>query len=197
MEKTEQNLKVIAASYGVQKLGPRQGRTISVGGTRLTWKARGADTGYANSIYEMDLPPGKGIPTNSHPYAEVFYVTMGHTDFLRIDDQGQEEWVRCGPGDTLIAPANALHAFHNRTDKPTRFLSSSGDYHEVALERYGQAVDIDAPLPPDKAPTEGEAQQYLEVLKDATVNVQMYFPQARAESGLAVLQEMAKRNASR
>ena len=29
MEKTEQNLKVIAASYGVQKLGPRQGRTIS------------------------------------------------------------------------------------------------------------------------------------------------------------------------
>ena len=42
-----------------------------------------------------------------------------------------------------------------------------------------------------------EAQQYLEVLKDATVNVQMYFPQATAESGLAVFQELAKRNASR
>jgi hypothetical protein len=55
----------------------------------------------------------------------------------------------------------------------------------------------DAPLPPDEEPTEEEAQQYLEVLKDATVNVQMYFPQARAESGLAVFQELAKRNASR
>jgi hypothetical protein len=29
---------------------------------------------------------------------------MGHTDFLRVDEQGQEEWVRCGPGDTLVAP---------------------------------------------------------------------------------------------
>jgi mannose-6-phosphate isomerase-like protein (cupin superfamily) len=90
MQKTEQNLKVVAASYGVKKLGIRQGRTIEVGGTRLTWKARGADTGYAKSIYEMDLPPGKGIPTHSHPYAEVFYVIIGHTDFLRIDDQGAE-----------------------------------------------------------------------------------------------------------
>ena len=141
--------------------------------------------------------PGRAFPLIANPYAEVFYVIMGHTDFLRIDDQGQEEWVRCGPGDTVIAPANALHAFHNRTDKPTRFLSSSGYYHEVALERYGQPVDIDAPLPPDEEPTEEEAQQYLEVLKDGTVNVQMYFPQARAESGLAVFQELAKRNASR
>jgi hypothetical protein len=77
-------------------------------------------------------PPGKGIQLHSHPYAEVFYVISGHTDFLRIDEQGQEEWVRCGSGDTLIARANTLHAFHNRTDKPTRFLSSSGYYHELA-----------------------------------------------------------------
>jgi hypothetical protein len=76
-------------------------------------------------------------------------------------------------------------------------LSSSGYYHEVALERYGQEIDIDAPLPPGKEPTEREAQQYLEVLKAATVNVQMYFPQAKAESGLAVFQELAKRNTSR
>ena len=197
MQKTKLNLKTIAASCGVKKLGPKEGRTIEVGGTRLTWKARGADTGYANSIYEMDLPPGKGIPIHSHTYAEVFYVIMGHTDFLRIDEQGEEEWVRCGPGETVIAPANALHGFHNRTDTPTRFLSSSGYYHEVALERYGQVADSNAPLSPDKEPTEQEAQQYLEVLKDATVSVQMYFPQATAESGLAVIQDLAKRNTLR
>jgi quercetin dioxygenase-like cupin family protein len=188
-----ENSKTILASYGVKKLGSKEGRTIEVGGTRLTWKARGADTGYANSIYEMDLPPGRGIPTHSHPYAEVFYVITGYTDFQRISEEGQEEWVRCGPGETLIAPANALHAFHNRTDKPTRFLSSSGYYHEVSLERYGRAVDIDAPLSPDKEPTEAEAEHYLEVLKDA-MSVQMYFPQSKAESGLAIFQELAKRN---
>jgi quercetin dioxygenase-like cupin family protein len=188
-----QNSKIISASYGVKKLGPKEGRTIEVGGVRLTWKARGADTGYANSIYEMDLPPGKGIPTHSHPYAEVFYVIAGYTDFLRINEEGQEEWVQCGAGETVIAPANALHAFHNRSDKPTRFLSSSGYYHEVSLERYGQAVDINAPLSPDKEPTEAEAEQYLEVLKDA-MGVQMYFPQSKAESGLAIFQELANRN---
>ena len=91
-------LKLIAASNGVRKLGPKEGRTKQVGDVRLTWKATGEDTGYATSFYEMDLPPGKGIPLHSHPYAEVFYVVMGYTDFLRVDEQGQEEWVRCGPG---------------------------------------------------------------------------------------------------
>jgi hypothetical protein len=57
--------------------------------------------------------------------AEVFYVISGHTDFLRVDENGREEWVRCGAGDTLVASMNALHAFHNRTDKPTRLISSS------------------------------------------------------------------------
>ena len=99
-------------------------------------------------------------------------------------------------GDTVIAPANALHAFHNRTDMPTRFLSSSGYYHEVSLERYANVVDINAPLS-DREPTEAEADEYLEVLKDATINVQMYFPQASADSGLAVFQDLGKRNTSR
>jgi quercetin dioxygenase-like cupin family protein len=78
----------IAASNGVKKLGPKEGRTKQVGDVRLTWKATGEDTGYATSVYEMDLPPGNGIPLHSHPYAEVFYVVMGYTDFLRVDEQG-------------------------------------------------------------------------------------------------------------
>ena len=57
-------------------------------------------------------------------------------------------------------------------------------------------VDINAPLS-DREPTEAEADEYLEVLKDATINVQMYFPQASADSGLAVFQDLGKRNTSR
>ena len=68
------DLKLIAASNGVKKLGPKEGRTKQVGDVRLTWKATGEDTGYATSFYEMDLPSGKGIPLHSHPDAEVFYV---------------------------------------------------------------------------------------------------------------------------
>jgi quercetin dioxygenase-like cupin family protein len=188
-------LKLIAASNGVRKLGPKEGRTKQVGDVRLTWKATGEDTGYATSFYEMDLPPGKGIPLHSHPYAEVFYVVMGHTDFLRVDEQGQEEWVRCGPGDTLVAPMNALHAFHNRTDKPSRFISSSVYYHEVFFETYAPTVDVNDPVPPKKEPTEAEGEQYLQLLKDA-MKVHMYAPQANASSGLEVLRELEKRNSN-
>jgi quercetin dioxygenase-like cupin family protein len=187
-------LQTIAASNGVKKVGLKEGRTIQIGNARLTWKATGKDTGYGTSFYEMDLAPGVGIPIHSHPYAEVFYVVSGHTDFLRIDEHGQEEWVRCGPGDTLIAPMNALHAFHNRTDKASRFISSSVYYHEVALDSYGQPVDVNDPLPPKRELTEDEANQYLEILKDATVSVHMYFPQASARSGLEVFHEIENRN---
>jgi quercetin dioxygenase-like cupin family protein len=191
----KENLQTIAASQGVKKLGPKEGRTIQVGGLRLTWKARGEDTGYAHGMYEMDLPPGKGIPVHSHPYVEVFYVVTGYTDFLRIDEQGREEWVRGGSGDTLMVPANALHAFHNRTNKPSRFLSVSNYYHEVSLERYGQPVDVDAPAAPEREPTQEEADQYLQLLRDA-MDVQMYFPESGAENGLAVFRELTKRNQS-
>jgi quercetin dioxygenase-like cupin family protein len=186
-------LKLIAASNGVKKLGPKEGRTKQVGGVRLTWKATGEDTGYSTSLYEMDLPPGKGIPLHSHPYAEVFYIVAGNTDFLRVNENGQEEWMRCGPGDTVVAPVNALHAFHNRTDRPTRFISSSVYYHEILLETFGQTVDVNDPLPPDGEPTETEADQYLQVLKDA-MRVHTYFPQANSSSGLEVLRNIKERN---
>lgn len=186
-------MKTIAASNGVKKIGPKEGRTIQIGNARLTWKATGEDTGYGTSVYEMDLAPGVGIPLHSHPYAEVFYVILGHTDFLRIDDQGQQKWVRCGPGDTLLAPINALHAFHNRTNKPSRFISSSVYYHQVALDRYGLAVDVEDPLSAAREPSLAEANQYLGILKDAMA-VDMYFPQANAHNGLEIFRDIEMRN---
>lgn len=186
-------MQTINASNGVRKLGHRQGKTIQVGDARLTWKATGADTGYTTSLYEMDLAPGSGIPVHSHPYAEVFYVVSGHVDFLRFDEKDHEEWVRCGPGDTVLAPINALHAFHNRTSEPCRFISSSVYYHEVLFNSYAVPVDIDAPAPERRKPSNEEADQYLQILKDA-IKVDVYFPQANAKSGIEVLQEIESRN---
>ena len=186
-------METITASKGVKKLGPKEGRTIQIGNVRLTWKATGADTGYGTSVYEMDLAAGAGIPVHSHPYAEVFYVVSGHTDFLRFDEQGKEEWLRCGPGDTLVAAVNALHAFHNRTNKPSRFISSSVYYHEVALDKYGLPVDVNDPCPAQGEPSEAAADQYLEVLKDA-MSVHMYFPQQYAPGALEVFRDIERRN---
>ena len=136
-------------------------------------------------LAELALSNGIGRPLD-------FVPTFATPDPF-LHEQGREEWVHCTPGDTLIAPANALHAFHNRTDQPARFLSSSGYYHEITLETYGKTVDVNAPLPAEKEPTEAEAEQYLQMLGDA-MRLQMYFPQANAAGGLELLRELEKRN---
>ena len=186
-------VKTIAANNGVKKVGPKEGRTIQIGNTRLTWKATGEETGYVAGVYQMDLNPGVGIPVHSHPYAEIFYVISGHTDFLRIDERGKEEWVRCGAGDTLIVPINALHAFHNRTEKPSRFLSISNYYHQVTLDKFGVPANFDDPYPPAAEPSEEEANEYLGLLKEA-MRMQMYFPQQNAANGLEVFSDIEARN---
>src|SRR5215467_7408934 len=184
---------IVANKNVVKKVAPKEGKTIQLGNARLTWKAMGVDTAYGTSLYEMDLAPGVGIPVHSHPYAEIFYLISGCVDFLRYDEDDVEEWVRCGPGDTMIAGANALHAFHNRTDHPSRFLSASVYYHEVALEKYGTSVDVNGPAPSNGMPSEAEANQYLDVLKDA-MSVHMYFPQQGARNGLEVFHDIENRN---
>jgi oxalate decarboxylase/phosphoglucose isomerase-like protein (cupin superfamily) len=186
-------MKTIGASGGVKKVGQKEGRTIQIGNARLTWKATGEDTGYTTTLYVMDLNAGVGIPVHSHPYAEIYYVISGHTDFLRFDEEGKEEWVRCGPGDTMVVPINALHAFHNRTNKPSRLISTSVYYHQLALDKYGVTVNFDDPLPPAGEPAEAEANQYLEVLKDA-MGVHMYFPQQNAANGFEVFRDIEARN---
>jgi len=76
----------------------------------------------------------------------------------------------------LVVPMNALHTFHNRTDKPKRFINSSVYYHEVFFETCIPPVDVNDPHPPEKEPNEEEGKQYLQLLKEA-MKVHLYFPQ--------------------
>jgi hypothetical protein len=71
-------------------------------------------------VFEMDLVPGVGIAVRSYPYAEVFYVLSGHTDFLRIDGQDQNKWLCCGPGPQTPARNPAYPASDCRQISPNR-----------------------------------------------------------------------------
>ncbi|MGA8477141.1 MAG: hypothetical protein WB696_04215 [Chthoniobacterales bacterium] len=86
-----------------------------------------------------------------------------------------------------------MHAFHNRTDEVSRFVSSSVYYHEVYFNEYARIVNVDDPLPPEKAPTVAEAEQYLQSLKGAT-RFDMYLPLAKGTSGVDLLRELRERN---
>ena len=76
---------------GVKKVPVNRGLVVDVAGQRLTWKARGEDTAYIFSMYEMTLLPEKALALHYHPYAEVFYVLDGEVEFGSMKD-GREEW---------------------------------------------------------------------------------------------------------
>ena len=111
---------------GVKKVPANGGLVVDVAGQRLTWKARGEDTAYIFSIYEMTLLPEKALALHYHPYAEVFYVLDGEVEFGSMKD-GRQEWIPC-LADSYRRP-DVVHGFRNNSGKPARFLSISTQLH--------------------------------------------------------------------
>jgi quercetin dioxygenase-like cupin family protein len=131
---------------GVKRVLAKEGSVVDVLGQRLTWKARGEDTGYLFSLYEMTLLPEKALPLHYHPYAEIFYVLDGEVEFGSMKD-GREQWIACRAGETLIAGPDAVHAFRNSSGKPARFLSISTQQHQAFFDEYAATARSDDPPP--------------------------------------------------
>ena len=140
------------SGHNVVKHGKGEGEALQIANLRLIWKARGPETGYQFSIYEMVLEPGAGIPLHKHPYAEFCMVLEGEISFSRLSEKGEVEWMVCGPGESVTAPANAPHTFLNRSPAPGRFMSVSTYYHESMFIAGGVPVAADAPAPTEVVP---------------------------------------------
>ena len=136
----------------VVRLGPGEGNATLIGDLRVTWKAEGERTGYQFSVDEVTLKPGFGIPLHRHPFAEFFYVVEGRIDFALMNEQGEVEWVRCSAGDSISAPPNAPHTFHNHGEKPAKFLGVSTHQHELMLKSSGKPIGATEPVPTTVAP---------------------------------------------
>lgn len=140
------------SSHNVTKLGNQEGQTTQIANLQLTWKARGEATGYQFSVFELTLDPDVGIPLHKHPYPEFFYVLDGQLDFACLNDEGTVIWLSCTAGESVMAPPNAPHAFHNHGTKPGKFLSVSNYYYEVMLNTAEARVNNIQPLPTKMSP---------------------------------------------
>lgn len=131
---------------GVKKLSPDEGEKTDIATQRIVWKVTAEDTDSAFSIYELEVLPGEGIPVHLHPYAEIFYVLAGEMSFAHYNSD-REEWITARAGDTVIATMRSLHAFHNRSDRPARFLSVSSCLHEAFFRDVGNRPAANDPPP--------------------------------------------------
>jgi mannose-6-phosphate isomerase-like protein (cupin superfamily) len=88
-------------------LRPGDGRSIDLGGFRMSVKASQDDTGGAFTLLEADEPPNFGPPLHVHrDAAEAFYVLEGeYILFL----EGREH--RCPAGSFIFIPAGIEHGF--------------------------------------------------------------------------------------
>lgn len=92
---------------GAFVLGPGEGRSIDLGGFRMSVKASGEQTAGAFSLLEADEPADFGPPLHiHHDAAEAFYVLKGE---YRIFLGGVERL--CPAGSFIFIPAGLPHGF--------------------------------------------------------------------------------------
>jgi quercetin dioxygenase-like cupin family protein len=88
-------------------LRPGEGRSIDLGGFRMTVKAGDAETNGALSLLEAEEPAGFGPPLHIHrDAAEAFYVLEG--EYIIFLD-GRE--ASCPAGSFIFIPAGIPHGF--------------------------------------------------------------------------------------
>ncbi len=95
----------------------RNMRHVSVAGGTYTILVTGEQTGGRYCLIEMLVPPGGGPPPHRHDFEEMFTILEGEIELMFRD-----ETQRASAGWTANIPANAPHAFKNKSDKPARLL---------------------------------------------------------------------------
>jgi quercetin dioxygenase-like cupin family protein len=119
-------------------------RHVSVAGGTYTILVTGEQTGGRYSLIDMLVPPGGGPPPHRHDFEEMFTILDGE---IELTFRG--EGYLAGAGSTVNIPANAPHAFKNKSDKPARLLcmcTPSGQ--EDFFMAVGDPVDSRTALPP-------------------------------------------------
>jgi quercetin dioxygenase-like cupin family protein len=92
-------------------------RHLGVVGDTYTILLTGKDTAGRYCLVDMFVPPGGGPPTHRHDFEETFTILEGE---IEVTFRGAKSVVRAG--ESVNIPANAPHAFRNRSERSARLL---------------------------------------------------------------------------
>lgn len=130
---------------------PHRADSYHLFGNLLTFRVRPGDTGDVFAVFECRSLPGAGAPPNRHREDETFMVLEGTVGF-QIEGETRVH----GAGDVVRIPNNALHAFTNVGETPSRMLIFNwpGHAHERFFSEAGTAFEAgDGAIPaPDGPP---------------------------------------------
>jgi mannose-6-phosphate isomerase-like protein (cupin superfamily) len=122
---------------GAGRVEPAEERSVRMPGGRLvTTKVAAERTGWAYSLFEVEVGTGGGeVPHVQHREDEYIYVIDGRFDFL-VEGVASG----AGPGTHLFVPRGALHAYENAGDGAGRLLvvHTPGGSQECFLAAAGE-----------------------------------------------------------
>lgn len=129
---------------------PTTAKYVHLLGNLIDFKAKGADTGNAYSLVEVQTAPGAGTPPHvQNGDDEAFFVLEGRYEFMH---KGQA--IDGVPGTFVFIRRGEPHAFRNAGDRPARMLiiNSPGGLHEKFFAEAGDEVPAGSGFPPPAAP---------------------------------------------
>jgi quercetin dioxygenase-like cupin family protein len=109
-------------------------RHLGVAGDTYTILLTGKDTAGRYCLIDMFVPPGGGPPPHRHDFEEMFTVLEGE---IEATFRGAKSLLRTG--ETVNIPANAPHAFRNRSGRSARLLCLCSP---PGLEDFFMAVGV-------------------------------------------------------
>jgi quercetin dioxygenase-like cupin family protein len=89
--------------------GPKDGKSVSMGGIGVVFKLFGKDTGGAFSIVEHPIRPKALVPPHMHADEDEFSFVVKGKVGARIGDHV----LVAGPGSYILKPRNIPHTFWN------------------------------------------------------------------------------------
>ncbi len=136
----------MASKDRVLARGPGEGKTLSVGGNKIIFKAVKEETEGAYGLLEYTAAPKfAGPPRHIHRHTEEgFYLLEGELTF-RVG----ESTIHASAGAFVLIPRGAVHTFANPGSKPARclVLLSPGGFEKFFEELAKVAATSGYPPP--------------------------------------------------
>ena len=162
----------------VAYLPPGEGtRSLRVLGELVAYKITSYQTGGAYSLFEVETPPGSGVPPHvQHREDEAFCVLKGEYEFLV-----EGRTIDAGAGSMIYVPKGNLHAHKNVGKEPGKMLVSQtpGGLHEQFFEDIGEETKYTSTPPGSEDPPDMESIAKIA----AEYGIEMSSPVARTTDG--------------
>src|SRR2546423_9362476 len=116
---------------------------LNVLGMPLTMLCESSETAGAWSLFEEQVPLGRGPPPHRHDWDEAYYILEGEIEF-EIDGRP----LKSAKGDFNYLPRNTVHGFKGSSAAPARVLifaapaHGSEFFHELNDEVRGVPEDL-------------------------------------------------------